>query len=492
MAEVSDFVSCTITLQTGATPAVSYQQMLLVDSTDVPIDRRFRDTTRSGYTTDLTSTENTYKFAQSFWSQKRTADELRLGRWVSSASSPHFICGDHETDYTIWKLVSDGSFKVQDNTGTPLVDTITACDFTSITDLNGILTVLNTKLAALPPNIVGLDTATFAFDIEDRLVLTNSTTGAAAKTITIISDTTGTDLSVAAYFDAGTDGSDGLTIAGLDAEEPTAAISAIRAKPSGDDFYDCAIRGESAVQAQALAAQFEALDKQLTLVITDSDAKDSASTTDVPYLLSQLDYKNTMCIYTEHTITATGGWVDAAVQGAVLPAEEGSTAWSTEALSGVFESGKDIDNSPMALTTSERSALEGKNCNYVVNAGGSNYLRKGLVCSGDEKRVILGRHWMQNSIQADVHQHMLNVPLPAFDNDTLTAVEGVVRRYLTEALARKIIVDTRARPITVEFPGEDDFSASERASHEMTLSNVFSAYLNSSVTDVAITGELRI
>ncbi len=42
------------------------------------------------------------------------------------------------------------------------------------------------------------------------------------------------------------------------------------------------------------------------------------------------------------------------------------------------------------------------------------------------------------------------------------------------------------------MPIADDFTAAQRASHTMTLSNVFNAYVNSVVNDVAITGELRI
>jgi hypothetical protein len=490
MAVVQDFVNVSITLQTSTAPTVSFDQMFLVDSTDVPLDLRFRDTTKTGYTTDLTSTENTYKYAAAFWSQKRTADTLRLGRWASAATAPYFVCGDHETDYTVWKLVSDGSFTVKDNDSNE--DDITACDFTGITDLNGILTVLNAKLAAIgAPNITGLDSALFSFDIESRLILTHSVTGAAAKTLTIISDTTGTDLSPAAYFDAGLTGTDGLTVAGIDAEEPTAAITAIRAKTSGDNWYDCCVRGESTAQQQTLAAQFEALQKQLTLVSTESGAKSAGSTSDVPYLLNALGYDRTMIMYTEHSITATGGWCDAAIQGAVLPAEQGTTAWSNEVVSGVFESGLS-GGSPIPLTAGERTALEDKNCNYFVTIGNDTFMTPGLNCSGEEKRTIIGADWLETSIEGEIFSYDLNQPLPAFDAKTLAAYEKYIRRYLKEAKDRGIIVDTPDRPITVTMPDADDFTAAQRASHTMTLSNVFSAYINSVVNNVAITGEFRI
>lgn len=491
MASITNHTSVAITLQTSAAPQTSYTQMFLSDSTDVPIDMRYRDTTRAGYTTDLTSGEETYDFAQNFWSQKRTAQTLRLGRWIKTASSPHFICGDHETSYAVWKLISDGSFAVQDNAGTPNKDILTACDFTGITDLNGILTVLNAKLAAIAvPNITGLDSATFTFDVTDRLVLTNSTTGASAATITIVSDATGTDLSTSTYMDAGATGTDGVTVPGYDAEEPTAAVTAI--SNINDDWYDLCIRGESAAQQLALAAQIESLDKQLTLVTTDGDADDAAATTDIGYLTNALGYKHTMIIYTEHTVDETGGWPDACVQGAVLPALEGSTSWDHEELTGAYESGKGLAGEAIALTATQRSALGDKGYCWIEKVGNSTFLYNGKTVGGEEKRIILGVHWMQNSMVADMFSYRINTPNAAFDEKTLAAFEGIIRRYLTEAKARGIITDTAARPITITMPTADEFEVAERATGIMELSDVFSAYINPHVSDLIVTGEFRI
>ncbi len=476
---VFNHVSCTITLQTSASPTVSYMQMFLCDSTDVPVDVRYVDVERSGYTTDLTSTENTYKFAQAFWSQKRTADYLRCGRWVSAATSPHFICGDTVETLATWIAVTDASFTCTTTAG---ADVCTAATFASVTSMADVAAVYDAKIVA-----GGNSGGRCALDILDRVVFTDpAVTGAGVDTIVITYSGAGTDTTGTGFLDI----PGGEQIGGLDIETPSAALTAISA--IDDDYYDVAIRGESAAQQLTLAATVEGLDKQLTLVTGVAADKDSGSTTDAPYLLNALGYDNTSIWYTEHTITATGGWVDAAVNGAVLPAEEGSCAWSFEALSSVYASGKDYADSPIALTTSEKSALENKNCNWFETVGNDTYGYPGLCCSGEEKRIILGRHWMQNSMVADVASYKLNNALPAFDDITLAGFERIIRQYLTEAKARGIIIDTAARPITVDMPTADDFTAAQRASHTMTLSNVFNAYINSVVNDVAITGELRI
>jgi len=473
---IFNHVSVTITLQTSASPAVAYTQMFLCDSTDVPVDVRYRDTTRSGYTEDLTSTENTYKFAQAFWSQKRTADSLRLGRWISAATASHMIFSSAtSTAATYAALTNTGQIGILE-AGSAVVDINP--NFTGVTTMAGVCAAIEAAMSGV------VAAYTCALDILGRVVITSDNTGASAAAVSAQTPAAGVDLTGAAYLGTET------SIAGYDAEEPTAAITAISA--INDDYYDVAIRGESTTQQQALAAQIEGLRKQLTLVTGVADDKDPTSTTDVPYLLNALGYDNTMIMYTEHTITATGGWVDAAVQGACLPAEEGSTAWSFEALSGVYASGKDYASSPIALTAAEKTALEDKNCNWFETVGNDTYMYPGLNCSGEEKRIVLGRHWLENSMTADIASYKLNNALPAFDDPTLTGIERIIRQYLTEALARGIIIDTEARPITLDMPTADDFTAAQRASHTMTLSDVFNAYVNSVVNDVTITGELRI
>ena len=488
MADITTFVSASITLQTSIAPQASFTQLFLVDHSDVPPDRRYIDTARASYSDDLTADANPYKFAQAFWSQKRTAQTLRIGRWISAATTPYFVCGTYETDYTVWASVTDGTFTVRDNAGTPNEDDLTGLNFSTATSFADVITILNTALAAIAvPNITGLDNALFSIDNVGRLILTHdpTITGASAATLTIVSEGTGTDLTTSTYMDV----SNGTTVSGYDAEEPTAALTAISA--INDEYYDVCIRGESAAQAQALATYIEARNKQLTLMITDANAKNPASTSDVPYILSQLGYNRTMCIYTEHTITDTGGWADAAIQGCVLPATEGTTSWSNEVVSGVFESGA-YAGSPIALTTTEINALEGKNCCWIATVGNDTFMTPGLTVGGEEKRIMLGVDWLTSVLQSDYLTYMLNTPLPAFDDATLVAFENMLRARLNESVGRGIIVDTDARPVSISFPAADDFTAAQRASHTMTLSDVFSAYLNSVVNQVILTGEFRI
>jgi hypothetical protein len=472
--EIRDTVNVSIALNTTATPVTSYNQMFLSDTSDVPIDRRYIDTTRSSYTSDLTSGTDAYNFAAAFWSQKRTAQTLRIGRWAKATVNSYMVGPNATQVASVYAaLAATAQLKIVEGVAN---EDITP-DFTGDTSMADVCTSITTALAAS----VLASAYTCSLDALGRIQIVSDQT---VESVSWATPAAGIDLSGTAYLGAS------VSVDAVTAEEPTAALTAISA--IDDDYYDMAIRGESAAQQQTLAAAVESLDKQLTLVTSVADDKDPSSTTDVPYLLNALNYDNTKIIYTEHTITATGGWVDAVTQGCCLPATEGSVLWTSEELTGVFESGKDAFGSALPLTATERGALEDKNCNYIVLIGGFTYMRRGLNCSGEQTNIVLGRHWLQNSMSRDIHTYNVANPYSAFDNPTIGAYEKICRQYITEGVARKFLVDTPDRPVVFNFPDADDFTAAQRASHTMTLSDVFSCYMNSQVNDVVITGEIRI
>lgn len=486
MANILGHVDVQAVLQTSVVPQASFGlQLFLVDDSQIPIDQRYYLTTQSAYSSDFTSGTDPYNFANVFFSQKRVASQLMIGRWVSAASSPYFASGASvETTYTVWKAVTDGSFTVQDNTTpTALEDDISGCDFSAITDINGVLTVLNAKMAALVgPNITGLDTSVWTWDILGRLVLTNSTTGASAKTITVIptAPAVGTDLA-AGFMDY----TNGTTQAGLDAEDPDAAAAAISAKSAtGDSWYNCALeRSASDDQMVALAAYIESKTKLLDLVITAAGAKASGTTTDVGNRCKNLSYKRTMCIYTEQTTE----WPDAATAGCVLPATEGTTNWAYEVLSGVSQSGLSAP-----LTSTEKTVLLSKNYNYIEAIGSNIYMYDGITSGDVEKRIMLGRDWFTTRIAEDLFTDLLNQPLRGFTNTTIANVVAIVKQYGNEAIDRGIGVNTVERPFEIDAPDADDFTTAQRASHEMELGSTsepfFILHLNSAVNDYTVIG----
>ena len=477
MAEFSDHIDFQTILQTSVAPEVSLStQLLLVDDDQIPIDTRYRFFTQDSYKTDLTSGTVPYDYSQKYFSQALVAPLVMIGRWAKVATNPSFVCGpNYETTLATWVAETAGSFKVVDNAGTPNEDEVTGVSFAAATSLAQVATILTAAIQAIAtPNITGLDTSEFVFDSPGRLVLKMSTSGAAAASVSITTAASGSDISVPLL-----DAPNGTIVAGLDAEEPTDALTAISA--IDNSYTNIHIRGESAAQQLALAAYVEATkDKLLDLWVSDAAAKNAALETDIGFLTKAAGYTQTNCIYSERT-TEYG---DACAAGRFLPAAPGTAMFSWNKLVGVNESGN-----PNPLSASDRVALEAKGYSWFETySTGDTILYNGLTAGGIEKRVMIGKIWFDAKNTNDIWTYQINTPLVAFDNPSLTAIEGIIRTNATEAISRGILVDTVDRPFTLNFPDADDITQAQRASHTLTVLEAYKGYLNSEVHDYQITG----
>lgn len=474
MAEIVEHIDFQTLLQTATLTRATFGiGLFLVDDEQIPIDIRFRYTTKTSKDDDFEEDTVPRDYADVYFQQSIVADKLMIGRWASAATNPLFVCGPgYEKDYTVWKAETAGSFKVVDNTTpTPLEDEFTGITFAAITALEQVATVLTSALSSAV-NITGLSTSEFEFDSLGRLVLKMSTSGAAAKSVSITTASSGSDISVPLM-----DAPNGWSVAGLDAEEPTDAKAAIAA--IDNTFYNIQIRGESDAQQEALAANVEGDEKLLDLFITDPQAKNPASTTDVPYKLKALSYKRTNCIYTEKT----DEYPDAAAAGNFLPAKEGTKQFEWKPLIGVTDSGN-----PNPLDVTARSALKAKNCSYLEALGNVVILYNGLTSGGIEKRIMLGRDWFNARNREDIFLYQTTVDLAAFDNETLGALKEIIENNIEEAVNRKIGVNTTERPAWVSFPDADEISQVERDTHKLEQYDVFQMYLNTAIHDYKIVG----
>jgi hypothetical protein len=116
----------------------------------------------------------------------------------------------------------------------------------------------------------------------------------------------------------------------------------------------------------------------------------------------------------------------------------------------------------------------------------------GITAGGEEKRIMLGRDWFTFRIEEDIFGYQLNQPLAAFDNPTLTAIEGAIWYWITEGVARKLFVNTEGQPASVTLPDADDFTAAEKATHTLTVTDAFVVHLNSAINDYVLTGTLTL
>ena len=448
--------------------------ILLVDHADVPIDRRYRTVTKSSYATTLTASTEQVGWCAALWSQNYNPAIAYIGRWVSAASSPYCVCVGFEDTIAIWALVSDGSLTVTTNAG---ADAITSCDFSSCTTLAQVAAVIDAKIVA-----GGNSGARCTVDSFDRIIFTDAgETGASAYTVVLSGGGAGTDLYTSTYLN----GADSFQQAGLDVETLGTALNAILAKDN-TPFIVCQ-RGGSIAQVVAFSTAVNAMDKILLLACDDTDAKDSSSTTDYPYQIEALSHQKTHITYTEHTTTngaAANQYPDAAICGEIMPRPEGSASFALNGFTGLSESGLDSDGTTVvALTSDERSALDAKGCDYLINPAGVVHLRNGLAAGGNEMRVRIGMAYLAAKVAESYYAYMLAQAVVTYSNEDITAMKSIVQFYTDILVDRKLL----SEDYTITMPDQSSFTAAVKATHTMTLSNILDAPVMNSVNDVVAT-----
>ena len=472
--QIQDIVNVTIGL--SATPASQAKftvPCLLVDDTNVPVDRRYRTVTRSSYATTLTSATAAYNWCAALWGQNYNPATAYIGRWVSAATAPYCTFPNASSTYTVYTGVgSAGKFKMVSGT----LDEDIAPDFTGDTNMTEAAASINTALGAS----ANFSTYTCALDALSRITITGPSTGASAAAFEIQSPGSGTDLTGSTYL--GTE----LYQAGLDAEAQETALAAILAKDN-TPFIICQSGGSDS-QINALSVYVNSIKKILLAVQYSTNAKSGVYTTDFGYTTNALSHKQTFAMYTEHS-TANGAaatqYPDAAICGEIMPRTEASTNFALTPLSGVSQSGLDGDlTTVIPLTSDERTALEAKGYDYLVAPSTSTHFVKGLaVDASTEMRIIIGKMYMEAKIAEDVYGYLVARNVVTFSDQDIQAIKAIIVFWAEEMVDRKVLESG----YTITMPSAADFTAAQKATHTMTLSNLSDMETQRSANDVTIT-----
>jgi len=462
MATVKDHIDVQVQLNTAVAPEASFGTgLFLVDDTQIPADKRWIVVTPDDYD-NLDSSSHAYKYAAAYFGQKRIPDTLIIGRLFEAASLAYWYSGaDADLTIATWAAITTGSCKVGDGTGT---EDFTGFDFTGVTTIAQILAVIQAKLD-LAATVTGI---TVIQDTFDRIQFV----GAAAQTITVIDAASGTSLSTLLDY-AGS-----ASVATVAIETAAESVQAIEAQGVG--FYNINLRSSFTTAELVTFAQWvETQNYLVDFVYTTVDAIGSAATTDLGYKLKALGLDRSMVIYTEKTLE----YPDAADAGCVLPGKEGSISFAWEALKSVTDSG-----SPDPLSSTSRAVLKTKGYSWIETIESNNILYPGITAGNEEKRVMLGRDWYTFTIQSRIFVRQINVELNAFDNETMGALEKIIREVSEEAVERRIILDTPAYPLTITLPDADDIPQEQRDAHEFEELEAFEAKINSAINDYKIVG----
>lgn len=454
----------------SATPASQANfsvPMLLVDTDDVPIYRRYRTVSKSTFGTNLTDSTDHMSWCTTLWGQNYNPALAYIGRWVSAASSPKFICYSAVQTISVWSAISDGSCTVTTTAG---ADALTVLDFSSVTTVAMIAAVFDAALVA-----GGTSGARCAVDALGNIVFTDPVvTGVGADTVVISASGAGTHVELPAYLNVAA----GFAEAGMDAETMTAALNAILAL----DNTPFAIneRGGSIAEVLAFSTGVNAKSKILLLRVTDTDAKNPALSSDVGYQIEAVSHQKTHMTYTEHTTQNP----DAAICGEILPKTEAKCDFHSVPLAGVSESGLHVDGTTVIpLTDDERIALEAKGYDYLVDPAGSVHHRHGLAAGGYEMRIMVGKMFMEAKVSEGVYGYRIANDVVTFSDDDIQAIKSIVIRWADILVDRKVL----EAGYTVTMPSAEDFTAAAKATHVMDLDDISDAETQRSVHSVNIT-----
>lgn len=473
---VSEVASVTIGLSTTPASVASFSvPLLLVDHADIPVDRRYLQVTRSSYSTDLTASTDQANWCAALWGQNYNPTQAYIGRWVGTAIASYNVFPNALSVAATWAaLAATGKFELDDSVNQEDISP----DFTGDTTMADVCASINTALGA-STNFSGY---TCALDALDRITITGITPGGSSPEFVTGTPGSGVDLSGSAYL--GTE----IAVAGQAAETLGAALSAILARDNTP--YIICQRGGSIAQVVAFSTSVNSLNKFCILVCNDEDAKDSVATSDFPYQIEALSHNKTYCIYTEHNTdngAAADQHPDAALIGEVLVRldGEGANNVALAPLSGVSQSGLDGDKTTVIpLTVAERTALTAKGCDYLVTPSSVTHLVDGLTPGGNEVRVMIGKEYMAAKISEGIYGYLIANKVVTFSDTDVQAIKNIVDYWATEMANRKLL---DANSFVWNFPDAADFTAAQKATHTMTLSNVLSADVQSSVNDVTMT-----
>lgn len=349
-------------------------------------------TSIEGVAEDFGTTDPEYLAALLYFSQSPKPSILYIARWVREDSAGMLYGGTATTTVASWTAITDGAMKV-DVDGDEV--SLTSLDFHSVTNMNGVASVINTAL--------GSD-GDCAWD-GTKFIISSGTAGADSSVGYATSGASGTDISTMA----------GLTAAlaydpvpGYDAETPIQCAETL-ADVSGE-WYGLMFAASTMPtddQSVAVAGFIEAASKARVFgyTVTDARAKSATYTTDLFTRLKALSYDRSIGQF-----STSSPYAVASLLGRAFTVNFNANR-STITLKFKTEPGIVAET----ITETEATALAAKNANVFVNYDNDTAIvQEGKVASGAYFDEVHGLDWLQNAIQTEcfnlLYQSKTKVP----------------------------------------------------------------------------------
>ena len=439
--DISRIVDVQISVSPLALQRAGFGILNIIGKSDViPISERVRTYDNiTGVAEDFATTDEEYLAASAFFSQVPQPTEIIISRRADVDLEAELLCGANpETTIATWAAISDGAFDIDLDASE---ENVTTCDFSAVTDMDDVAAEIDSNF-----------TGSCVWD-GSRLILQGTSAGATSTISFANAPAAGTDIS--ALMDAlSTDG--GTANDGVDAETITESLEAVEALNS--KWYGFAftkeVRDASITSAGTNAdcldagAWAEARTKLFCNNSSDANTLVAANTTNISYLLSQLEYSRTMTVYNAGdypcvSLFARGATVD-------FNGTDTTITYKFKQLPGIVAT---------ELSASQANAIDDVNCNYYTQFGTQlsgdavSILAEGKVASGRFIDEVVGIDWLQNAIQTDVFNYLFQstTKIPQ-TNEGVAGIAQVLENDLAQAVTNGL-----AAPGQVTVSGQEIF-----------------------------------
>jgi hypothetical protein len=420
---VSDIVNVSVNLAPLAAPTRNFGALLIAGSSDV-IDTNERIRQYSGLTgvaNDFGTTAPEYLAAQLFFDQSPQPAILYIGRWAQTATAGRLNGGvltPTQQLMSAWTSITTGSMSIQVD---GVTKTLSALNFATQTNLNGVAAVITTALAG----------ATCLWDsVNGRFIIKSGTTGASSAVG--YASATGSGVDVSAQLGL-TTGVASVPVAGIVAETALVATQIFDNMSNewyGLEFATATPQNDASYLAVAAYIEGASQSHIFGITIITTTVLDPTSTTDLGYVLKNLAYKRTFSQY-----SASSPYAVASIYGRAFTVnfEANNT---TITLKFKQEPGIAAET----LTETQAATLKAKCVNVFINYNnGTAIIQEGVMANGYFFDEVHGTDWLQNAVQVDVFNLLYQSPtkIPQTDDGThliVTTIEATMARAVNNGL----------------------------------------------------------
>jgi hypothetical protein len=418
---VSRYVPVQISMTTPGIIAETVNTLLLVGSSDV-IDttermRKYADI--SEVASDFGTVAPEYLAATLWFGQSPRPDNLNIGRWAKTATEGSLVGGilpPTEQDIALWTAVTTGGFHITIDGGTAA--NVGPLDFSGVTNLNGVATIIDTALTALTP-----EHAHCVWNGE-QFVITSDSSGTTSSVGFLTAPTTGVDISAQLH---GTQALAERSVPGIGPETALAAVT-ILDELFSSQWYGLVVPEAVDADHEQIAAYVEAADPPHYYGVTTQNTLVLSSTnnSDIAAVLNGFGYNKSAVQYSTSSPYAIMSYL-----GRIL-----TTQWHGQNTTITLMYKQQPGVATEQLSTQQADTIKAKACNvYAAVANGAKVIEDGMSCSGEFTDTIIGADSLALDIQGALFNVMYetNTKVPQTDPGMAlltTAAAGVCAMYV--------------------------------------------------------------